>query len=169
MGPALLIGGWTVAQARQPAGYDSTRDTISALAAHGATDPWIMTIGLAGLGASYLLTAAGFEAAGPRARATLALGAVATLVVAASPQPAPAHVPAATVGFVALACWPALLPRSFGSLRWLALVLLAALGWFATALVVGSLVGLSERVLAGAEALTPIVVIVAGRRAHAGA
>src|SRR5436305_11042522 len=91
--PVLLIGGWTLAQSRQPATYDATRDTISALAAHGAHEAWIMTIGLAGLGGCHLITAAGFGASGPVARAILAVGGAATVAVAASPQPAAAHVP----------------------------------------------------------------------------
>ncbi|MBA2310412.1 MAG: DUF998 domain-containing protein, partial [Pseudonocardiales bacterium] len=41
--PVLLIGGWTVAAVRQPAVFDSTVDTISALAALDATDRVVMT------------------------------------------------------------------------------------------------------------------------------
>ena len=36
LAPVAFIGGWTLAATRQPAAYDATRDTISALAAHGA-------------------------------------------------------------------------------------------------------------------------------------
>jgi hypothetical protein len=164
LAPVLLIGGWTLAQSRQPRDYDALRDTISALAAHGATDAWIMTVGLAGLGGCHLITAAGFRIAGPAARTVLALGGTATVVVAASPQPATAHIPAAVIGFVALAAWPVLTPRSFGAYRWSALALLAALAWFGVAVALGSLVGLSERVLAGAEALAPLGLLVATTR-----
>jgi hypothetical membrane protein len=157
--PAFLIVGWTVAQSRQPPGFDPVRDTISALAARGATDAWIMTVGLAGLGVCHLVTAAGFGASGRPARAVLAVGGAATVVVAASPQPAVAHVPAATIGFVALALWPAFTPRGFGLGRPTSVVLLAVLAWFGVALATGSLVGLSERVLAGAEALAPLVLL----------
>jgi hypothetical membrane protein len=163
--PLLLIGGWTLAQSRQPSDYDPTRDTISALAAHGASDAWIMTAGLAGLGASHLITAAGFWAPGRISRAVLAVGGAATVVVSASPQPAAAHVPAAVVGFVALAIWPAFAPRgSFRSGRWLTLALLTLLACFAITLVAGKLVGASERALAGAEALSPIALVVAWRQ-----
>ena len=48
--PIALIGGWTVAATRQPEAYDATRDTISALAAHGADDRWLMTAALAVVG-----------------------------------------------------------------------------------------------------------------------
>lgn len=166
LAPLLLIGGWSLAQSRQPRGYDAVRDTISALAAHNATDAWIMTAALAGLGASYLITAAGFRASGRAARAVLAVGGAATVVVAASPQPAVAHVPAATLAFLALAIWPGFMPRSFGSDRWLSLVLVILLAWFGTAIALNSLVGLSERVLAGAEALAPIALVAARHRRH---
>ena len=48
--PLFLVGGWTLAQAAQPDGFDPVRQTISALAATGADHRWIMTVGLAGLG-----------------------------------------------------------------------------------------------------------------------
>lgn len=158
--PLLLIGGWSLAQARQPDGYDAIRDTISALAARGATDWWIMTFALAGLGASYVITAVGFWRLGRAARTLLAVGGAATVVVSASPQPSPAHVPAAAIGFVTLAFWPFGLGRRFRPARWVALVLLGLLAWFAVALATGTLVGVSERALAGAEALTPLGIIV---------
>ncbi len=169
LAPLMLIGGWTLAQSQQPHGYDPTRDTISALAAHGAADSWIMTAGLAGLGVSHVVTAAGFWLPGRLARAVLAAGGSATVVVAGSPQPSAAHVPAAAIGFLALALWPAFALRS--SLRWgrwMTLALLTMLACFALALFAGKLVGLSERVLAGGEALTPIVIIIATRRRRSG-
>jgi hypothetical membrane protein len=168
LAPVFLIGGWTLAQSRQPGGYDVTRDTISALAAHGAADAWIMTIGLAGLGVSHVTTAAGFGACGLAARAILAAGGAATVVVAASPQPAATHVPAAAIGFVALAIWPAFVPRTYvRSGRLVTLALLALLVWFAIALGAGKLVGVAERALAGAEALTPIGIVATRSRTAA--
>lgn len=158
--PIVLIGGWTLAAARQPAAYDSVHDTVSALAAHPASDPWIMTTGLAALGVCHLGTAAGLTEAGSVARAVLGVGGAATILVAASPQPAALHAPAATVAFVALAVWPALsraTPRVVGLVG--SAVLLGLLGWFATTLRTGSSVGLSERVVAGAQALFPLGVV----------
>jgi hypothetical protein len=109
--PVLLIGGWTLAGALQPAGYRATTDTISALAAHGATDRWLMTGALAGLGGCHLITALGLRPAARSGRLALAAGGAATLLVAAFPQPAhgssDAHVAAATSAFFALALWPA--------------------------------------------------------------
>jgi hypothetical protein len=82
-------------------------------------------------------------------------------VVAAQPQPAAGHVPAATVGFVALGLWPvaSLIPDRRIS-RVVAIVFVALLGWLAVETRGGHLLGLSERVLAGAEALWPLAVVV---------
>jgi hypothetical membrane protein len=167
LAPIALIGGWIVAAAQQPASYDSVRDTISALAARGAHDRWIMTAGLALLGTCHLATAAGLTQAGAVARALLALGGAASLAVAALAQPNPAHVPTATVAFVALAVWPiwSRLPN-----RRLARAAAAGLVVLLVGLLIelagsGRLLGLSERGVAGAEALWPLVVTltVAGR------
>ncbi len=169
--PLLLIGGWSLAQTRQPERYDAVRDTISALAARGATDAWIMTAALAGLGASYMITAAGAWTFGRTARTLLAVGGAATLAVAASPQPSPTHVPAATIGFVTLALWPFALDRAGRAARSVGFTLLALLAWFAIALATGTLVGASERALAGAEALTPVWALTAcaiGRTSYDG-
>lgn len=157
-GPLALIGGWTLAARRQPAGYDAVRDTISALAADGATDRWIMTAGLAVLGGSYLATAAGLTEAAPAGRALLALGGATTVAVAALPQPTPGHVPAATVAFVSLALWPAAsrLPSARAG-RAASVALVALLVWFGLELD-GPLLGLSERALAAAESLWPLAV-----------
>ncbi len=159
LAPLALIGGWSLAAARQPPTYDPVRDTISALAAHGATDRWIMTAGLAVLGVCHLVTAGGLAEAGRGGRVLLAAGGVATAAVAALPQPTAAHVPAAAVGFVALALWPAAsrVPGRRAAVVATG-VLLALLGWLAVELVHGELLGLSERLLAGAEAFWPLIV-----------
>ncbi|WP_175440188.1 DUF998 domain-containing protein [Micromonospora nigra] len=171
--PLLLIGGWTLAEARQTGGYDPVTDTISALAAVDADDRWIMTLGLVGLGLCHCVTAAGLRPLAPAGRLLLALGGVATVAVAATPLPAGAgsstagagsstpHALAAAIAFGALALWPALATRGARP-RWLALtgVLVLAVGWFVVELTVGGpRVGLSERVAAGAEALCPLVVV----------
>jgi len=176
--PVLLVGGWTLAEARQPPGYNSVRDTISALAAYGATDRWIMTSALAGLGACHVVTAAGLRPARRAGRVALAGGGVATVLVATFPQPAHgnsvAHTVAATVAFIALGAWPALAARR----RVLAplltrrnsaaasAVLLGLVVWFAVE-VHGGERGLAERAAAGAQALWPLAVVVTSRRALA--
>ena len=162
LAPLALVGGWTVAAALQPTGYDSVRDTISALAAKGAADPWVMTAGLAVVGVAHLATALGLEEARLPGRLVLGAGGVSTVLVAVFAQPSGGHFPAATVSFVALAVWPALsgLPtRRTG--RWAAVVLLGLVGWLGVELGRGEWVGLVERVAAGAQACWPLAVTVA--------
>ena len=161
--PLALMGGWSVAAARQPAGYEPVRDTISALAARDATDSWITTTGLAVLGICHIVTAGGLNEAGVTARALLAVGGAATIVVAAQPQPAAGHVPAVTVGFVALGLWPAvsLIPDRRVS-RAVTSIFVALLGWLGVEIHGGHLLGLSERVL-GRRGLLETV---ATHRAH---
>jgi len=159
--PVALIGGWKLAQTRQPGAFDPVVDTISALAARDANDRWIMTVGLFVLGLCHLVTAAGLTEAAPAGRTLLAIGGVAAIAVAASPQPAAAHIPAAAVSFVALALWPAFsgLPdRRTGVL--VTLLMLALLAWLLAELREGSHLGLSERLLAGFQSLWPLVIVV---------
>ncbi|MFI6270937.1 DUF998 domain-containing protein [Micromonospora zamorensis] len=200
--PLFLIGGWTLAQAAQPDGFDPIRQTISALAAADADHRWIMTVGLAGLGICHLATALGLVTAAPAGRGLLALGGLATVVLVAFPQHpgggSTTHVVAAGVAFVALAVWPALavphraaptVPRraapsldrvrrdppdgSAPRVRWAALavtaVLLGLLGWFAVEFFTdGPRIGLTERLVAAAEAVVPLAAVLAalasGRR-----
>ena len=165
LAPVALVGGWTLGAARQPAGYDPLRDTISALAAHGAVDRWVMTVGLAVLGGCHVLTALGLEEGSASGRALFGLGGVSTALVAAFPQPSAGHFPAAAASFVALALWPfaSRLPRPTTG-RLATVGLLALLAWLGVELRGGALLGLSERLLAGAEALWPLAVALAVRR-----
>ena len=158
LAPAALIGGWSLAAAEQPSDYDSVRDTISELAARGATDRWIMTVGLAVLGICHVATASGLTEASRTGRVLLGTGGVATIAVAALPQPAAGHVPAAAIGFVALAVWPAAsgVPGR-RSARAATVGLLILLGWLALELRHGQLIGVSERILAGTQACWPMV------------
>ena len=173
-GPVLLIGGWTLAAARQPPGYDPVRDTISALAARGATDRWLMTGALFGLGACYMATGLGLRPARLAGRAVLVGGGIATLLVAAFPQPAHgnsvAHTIAAAVAFAGLGVWPVLAARRPPCRPLLArrsavaatVVLLGLVLWF-VAEIHGGQRGLAERTAAGAEALWPLAVVLTTR------
>lgn len=120
--PVLLIGGWELAAVQQPGGFDPVRETISALAAHGATDRWIMTAGLAGVGVCHVITALGLRPAAPAGRLLLAAGGVATILVATWPQPATGdstgHLAAASIAFPALSLWPALARRRGAAPSW---------------------------------------------------
>lgn len=174
--PVLLIGGWTVAAARQPE-YDAVSGTISALAALDATDRWLMTAALTGLGLCYVVTAWSLRPAHRLGRWLLVVGGVATVLVAAFPLPSgdgrsTAHTVAAGAALVAPALWPAAAWRR-GAHGWplrrgpalvAAAVLLGLVGWFAVERG-GDRVGLAERVAAGAQALWPLVVVAAVARA----
>jgi hypothetical protein len=172
--PVLLIGGWQIAAARQPGGFDPVTQTISALAARGATDRWIMTTGLAGVGICHVVTALGLRTAATPGRVLLATGGAATIAVAALPQSvsgeSTAHVAAAAVAFPALSLWPALAWRrgtrpGRGASLVAASGLLGLLGFFGAEFFWhGPRVGLSERALAGAQALWPLAAVLLARR-----
>ncbi len=181
--PVALVGGWTLAAARQ-ASFDPVLETISALAATTATSPWIMTTGLALTGAGHAGTALVLRGIPTRARVVHAIGGLATAAVAALPVDAAprAHGVAAGVGFVALALWPALaarrparggLPPRPGLSRPLALgtaaVLTGLVALFAAELQGltpdgGAATGLTERLAAGAQAIAPLLLLAATRR-----
>ncbi len=183
--PVLLIGGWTLAAAVQPAPFDGVVRTISELAARDTPHRWLMTSALVGLGVSHLATACALAPVVAAGRLTHGLGGLATLLVAAFPLPAggrssPAHTAAATVAFISLAVWPAfawiqqrvpgktvaavLGPRVSAAAT---CALLLTLAWFFTELLMGSQrVGLAERVAAGAQAVWPLVVVLSVRQAQ---
>lgn len=175
--PALLIGGWQLAAVRQPGGFDPVSQTISALAGRGATDPWIMTTALLGVGVCHTITAAGLAPAALPGRLLLGSGGAATVVLAGAPLPitgeSPVHVAAASVAFTTLSVWPALAWRHRGKPgRGASLVVAAGLlglfGWFGLEYCGGSpRIGLSERVLAGAQALWPLAAVLLARRSKA--
>ncbi|MGW6131415.1 DUF998 domain-containing protein [Cellulomonas sp. NPDC055163] len=175
--PVAMIGSWTVAAAVQ-GDFDAVRETISALAASDVTAPWVMTAGLALTGVAHVVTAAGLRALPRLARTVHAVGGLATLAVAALPVdafPHP-HGVAAGIGFGALALWPAAAwsPGASGVRR--RAVALGAAGVLTGLLVLfvaelqgatpdgGAATGLTERLVAGAQALWPLVVVVALRR-----
>jgi hypothetical membrane protein len=171
--PVLLIGGWTLAAGLQPRSFDPVADTISALAAEDATDRWVMTFALLAVGACYVVTALALRPTATPGRLILALGGVATVLVAASPEPAGsgsvAHTVWAATAFIALAIWPAAsvarAPSVPSGLRpavcaGATAIMLGLLVWFYLELSLGGrLLGLAERVLAGPEAVWPLIVI----------
>ena len=181
--PVLLIGGWTIAAARQPGGFDPIIRTISDLAALTATDRWLMTGVFVGVGLCHLTTAWGLRPARSLGRAALALGGIATIGVAATPITATAtpmgHTLTAGTAFLALTVWPVLAARRSASmpmpmpmpnvLRFPVSiaatgVLVVTLSWFAVELSAGGThLGLAERVAAGAQALWPLAVVVGCR------
>ncbi len=61
--PVLLAGGFTVAASLQPS-FNPVANTVSALAARGAADRWVMTLTFLVVGVCYLVTALALRPAG---------------------------------------------------------------------------------------------------------
>jgi hypothetical membrane protein len=172
--PVLLGTGWTGAASLQPR-FDPVRDTVSALAAQGATDRWVMTLTFLVVGACYVVTALGLRPAGAAGRLILIAGALAGMLVAANPEhpadpyPVP-HIIAASVGLAGLITWPAGAWRRGPAVPWglrpavgatAVAVLFALVLWFGAELVLGfGQVGLAERVAGGAQAVWPLAVVI---------
>lgn len=170
--PLAMIGGWTLAAALQR-GFDPVRATISELATAAVAHPGVMTAGLLVTGAAHVVTAAGLRGVPVPGRVLLALGGAGTAAVGLLPVDLvlAAHGVAAGVGFGALALWPVASTRRQGA-RVLRSpvpavatgVLLVLLAWFVLELSAGGdRVGLSERAVAGAQSLTPLLLVLALR------
>ena len=175
--PVLLVTGWTVAASLQPR-FNPVADTVSALAAQGATDRWVMTLTFLVVAGCYLVTALALRPAGATGRLLLVAGAVGGLLVAANPEhsqdayPLP-HILAASAGFAGLVTWPAGAWRRGSAVPWglrpavaatAVAVLFALVLWFGAELVLGaSQVGLAERVAGGSQAIWPLAVVLSCR------
>ena len=175
--PLLLISGWTAAASLQPR-FDPVADTVSALAAPGATDRWVMTLTFGVVGGCYIVTALALRPAGTTGRMILIAGALAGMLVAANPEhPSDAypwpHIIAASAGFAGLVTWPAGAWRRGPSVPWglrpavaatAVAVLFALVLWFGAELVLAAgQIGLAERVAGGAQALWPLAVVLSCR------
>jgi hypothetical protein len=88
LAPILLTGTYLMAGILQPASYSPVRSTISAMAGQAGTDRWVMTGGIFLTGGCYLVTAGGLTGVRASARALLAVGGLAGIGIAASPEPA---------------------------------------------------------------------------------
>jgi hypothetical membrane protein len=176
-----LVGGWLAAEAVQRTGsYDPVRNTISALARHGADHRWLMTAGLYAIGACHLLTAAGLRGLRGWSRAVLALGGAAGLGIAACAQPntgsADSHLAFSVLGLLTLAVWP-LTVASRSATRFplrprdavlSAVISVLLLAWLVQALS-GTTLGLAERTLTFQQELWPLLVVLGLRRSAADA
>jgi Protein of unknown function (DUF998) len=180
MAPVLMAGGCIGAAALQPHSYDQVADTVSALAAPGAADRWVMTLTFLVVGACDAVTGFALRPARAPGRLILIAGAVAGMLVAASPEQAGTRFPVphmiwAAAGCVALVTWPAGAWQRGRSVPWAlrpavsaaaVAVLLALLGWFAAELITaGGQAGLAERVFGAGQALWPLAVVVSCRYA----
>lgn len=171
----MLVAGWAIAGALQQRSYNPARQTISALAAYGADDRWLMTGAMIAVGVCHAATAVALRSVALAGRIALACGGAASILVALSPGPTHGtttrHTAAAVLGVVALAMWPRLgadgdrakpvvLGTRLSSLV-SALILLCVL-WFLLELRGnGTAVGAAERVVTAVESLWPFVVVTA--------
>ncbi len=171
--PVLLIGGWTVAAGLQPR-FDPVADTISALAAVGMTDRWVMTLTFFLVGVCFVVTALALRPARISGRMILLAAAVAGILVAANPEHAGGfgsvpHFVWATIGFAGLTTWPVVAARRGTAVPWglrpavaaaAVAVMFALLAWFGAELIMaGGQVGLAERALGTVQAAWPLAVV----------
>jgi hypothetical membrane protein len=171
--PVLLIGGWTVAAGLQPQ-FDPVTDTVSALAAVGATDRWVMNLVFLLVGSCYIVTALALRPASTPGRLILIGGSVAGMMVAANPEHAGGfgsvpHFVFASIGFAGLTLWPAAAAKRGPAIPWglrpgpaaaAVAVQFALLAWFGTELILGAhQVGLAERAVGVAQAGWPLTVV----------
>jgi hypothetical protein len=177
--PVVLVGGWLIAGALQPASYSPMRETISALAGHSGTDRWAMTTALLLVGSCQIATGAGLTAVRLPARILLVLTGLSTLGIAASPQPATGptlrHLAFAVSCVVTTAVWPVLVARRGPTRPWIlsvsgcATVTLLFAGLSCWLLIAaqdgGSDVGMVERLTSAVQGLFPLVVALALRQA----
>lgn len=161
----------------QPPPFSQVANTVSALAAPGATDPWVMTLTFLVVGVCDVVTGMALRPAAPAGRLMLIGGAIAGMLVAANPEHAGSgsvpHALWATLAFAGLAVWPAGAWRRGRPVPWglrpavcfaVVAVQLILLVWFAAELVIGAgQVGLSERVVGAAQAIWPLAVILSCR------
>src|SRR5487761_1156069 len=84
--PVLMVAGGTVAAGLQPRPVDPVSETVSALAAVGATDRWVMTLTFVLVGACDVITALALRPAGASGRLILMAGAVAGMLIAVNPE-----------------------------------------------------------------------------------
>src|SRR5258708_18545852 len=99
--PVLMVSGWTVAAGLQPRSFDPVVQPVSALAALGAADRWVMTLTFVVVGACDFVTGLALRPAGAAGPLSLMAGAGAGALGCAHPAepggspPLPAHILAA--------------------------------------------------------------------------
>ena len=178
LAPVALVGGWLIAGSLQPAAYSPMRQTMSVLAGHAGTDPWVMTAALLLVGSCQISTGAGLTAVRWPARIVLILTGISTLGIAASPEPATGptwrHLAFAVSCVVTTALWPVLVARRAPARSRIlgasgcatVTVIFAGLScWLLIAAHDGGAnLGLVERLTSAAQGLFPLVVALALRQ-----
>jgi hypothetical protein len=156
------------------------QQTMSDLAGQTATDPWVMTAALFGVGSCQVATSLGLTRAPAQARLVLILAGLSTIGVAASPDavsgPTPWHLAFAVSSIVTTLVWPLFAAcREPGRSSVLGVccgltvtVLFAALsGWLLISTQGSGDLGLVERLTCSAQGLWPFVVALALWQAEA--
>jgi hypothetical protein len=181
LAPVVLVGGWLIAGALQPASYSPMRQTMSVLAGHTGTDRWVMTVALLLVGSCQIATGAGLTGVGMPARILLILTGLSTLGIAASPEPATGptsrHLAFAVSCVVTTAVWPVLVARRATTRSWIlsvygcATVTVVFAGLSCWLLIAardgGGDLGLVERLTSAVQGVFPLVVALALRRMQA--
>ena len=169
-----MVAGWSIAARLQPSPVNPFAEPVSALAAVGAADRWVMSLTFVVVGAGVFVTGLALRPARAPGRLTLMAGAVAGMLLAVNPEhpgtsfPVP-HVICAVAGCAGVVAWPA---GAWQRGRWVpwglrpavsagaVTVLLALVTWFGVELITGDgLAGLAERTFGVALALWPLVVV----------
>jgi hypothetical membrane protein len=156
------------------------QQTMSDLAGHTATDPWVMTAALFGVGSCQLATSLGLTRAPSQARLVLILAGLSTIGVAGSPDaasgPTPWHLAFAASSIVTTLVWPLFAVCREPGQPWVlsmfcgltVTVLFAALsGWLLICTQGSGDLGLVERLTCSAQGLWPFVVALALWQAEA--
>ena len=171
--PVLLVGGWTVAASLQPQ-YDPVADTVSALAAIGATDRWVMSLVFLAVGLCYIATAFALRPAKTRGRLILIGGAISGMLVAVNPEHAGGfgsvpHFVFASIGLAGLTLWPIAAAQRGPATPWglrrapaaaAVAVQFALLAWFGAELILAAhQAGLAERIMGAVQAAWPLTVV----------
>jgi hypothetical protein len=177
LAPVVLVGGWLVAGALQPASYSPMRQTMSVLAGDTGTDRWVMTAALVVVGTCQIATGAGLTGVRMPARIVLVLTGLSTLGIAATPEPATGptsrHLLFAVSCVVMTAVWPVLVASRRPERSWIlgvpgcatVTVVFAGLScWLLIAAQGGGDLGLAERLTSAAQGLFPLVVALALRQ-----
>jgi hypothetical membrane protein len=178
LAPVVLVSGWLIAGALQPASYSPMQQTISVLAGHSGTDRWVMTAALLLVGSCQIATGAGLTAVRMPARILLILTGLSTLGIAATPEtatgPTPRHLAFAVSCVVTTAVWPVLVARRTPAQSWIlgvygcatVTVIFAGLScWLLIAARDGGAdLGMVERLTSAVQALFPLVVALALRQ-----
>jgi hypothetical membrane protein len=178
LSPVLLVTGWTVAAGLQPQ-FDAVRDTVSLLAAVGATDRWVMSLTFVVVGLCDAVTALALRPARRAGRVLLIAGSVSGMLVAAYPENlrggfgSVPHFVVGVLGFALLTFWPLAASRPGPGQPWAlrpgpAVVAVAGqivlLAWFGAELITAAgQAGLAERVIGAAQALWPLAVVLSAR------